>query len=74
MSFLSFLFDKDQEFVFWFLTLYKQVRGLSYITRTFKGENVGRFGVQNLLTIGGEGWSTKEKLLTVVDGSRRGRV
>ena len=51
-----------------------QVRGLSYITRTFKGENVGRFGIQNLLTLGGEGWSAKENLLTVVDGSRRGRV
>ena len=30
-----------------------QVRGLSYITRTFKGENVGRFRIQNLLTVGG---------------------
>ena len=47
---------------------------LSYITTTYKGENVGRFGIQNLLTVGGEGWSTKEKLLTVVDGSSRGRV
>ena len=49
-------------------------KGSSYITRTFKGENVGRFGIQNLLTLGGEGWSAKENLLTVVDGSRRGRV
>ena len=36
---------------------------------------MGRFGIQNLLTVGGEGWPTKEKLLTViVDGDRRGRV
>ena len=35
---------------------------------------MGGFGIQNLLTVGGEGGSKKVKMLTVVDGRMVGRV